>query len=123
MGSLRLWHLLIGLNVLVLGALAWTTAQSATEPVSDVLRARLIELVNEEGEMRAQLHVGEDGGGNLRLRSGEGEIRVKFGAVDEGAILLMFDAEAEVAVRLVRDENGASLTLVDADGIEETIAP
>ena len=123
MGSLRPWHLLIGMNVLVLGALAWTTAQSATGPVSDVIRARLIELVNEQGEMRAQLHLGEDGGGNLRLRSGEGEIRVKFGAVEDGAILLMFDQTAEVGVRLARDENGASLTLVDADGVEETIAP
>lgn len=108
----RVWYVLLVLNVVSLAALAWTAARAAGEPPpQDVVRARLIELINERGEMRAQLHIGENGGGQLRFRSGSGEIRVKFGATDDGAILLMTDGGANPTVRLASETGEASLRI------------
>jgi hypothetical protein len=51
---MKLWQALAGANVILLAALAWTSAQSQA-PATDVIRARLIELIDANGEMRAQL--------------------------------------------------------------------
>jgi hypothetical protein len=95
-------HALVGLNVVLLTALIWSNARShAPQEVHDVIRARLIELVNERGEMRGQLHLAQNGGGELRLRNGHGEIRIKLGPTnDGGAALLMMDKSTEPAVVL-----------------------
>jgi hypothetical protein len=113
---------LVILNVVLLAALAWTNAHSQPA-VADVLRARLIELVNERGEMRAQLHIAEGGGGELRLRSGGGEIRVKFGAGNDGAILLMMDGTTEPAIRLATEKSGPGLTMNDPKKGARVFAP
>jgi hypothetical protein len=124
MPRIQAWHGLLVLNVIVLSALGWTHARSQASPqIEPVIRARLIELVNDQGEMRAQLHVGEDGGGQLRLRSGDGEIRVKFGAGDDGAILLMMDSRTEPAVRLASDGPAPSLKLMTVGKPEMIVAP
>lgn len=124
MANLRPWHALVAVNLVVLGALISTTVQSRTqEPVQDVVRARVVELVNERGEMRAQLHVAEDGGGELRLRGGSGDIRVKFGAGDDGAILLMMDGSADPVIRLASKGEAPSLRLGSPGAGERVIVP
>lgn len=123
MSGTRAWHVLFILNVALLAALVWTTVRAgAQDPPQDVVRARLFELVNERGEMRAQLHVGENGGGQLRLGSGSGEIRVKLGATDDGAILLLLDGDTNPAVRLASEADGASLS-IGPPGRETVIGP
>lgn len=123
MSELRGWHALLVSNVVLLAALAWSATRSgAGAPAQDVVRARAIELVNERGEMRAQLHIGENGGGELRLRNGAGDIRVKFGATDDGAILLLMDGASNPAVRLASEKPGASLRL-GTPGRETVIGP
>jgi hypothetical protein len=48
----------MAINIVLLGALVWTNTGLRAQPAApDVLRARMIELVNERGDMRAQLHV------------------------------------------------------------------
>src|SRR5688572_16110397 len=79
-----LMRALLASNAILLAALVWTQTRPQP-PVSDVLRARLIELVDRHGEMRAQLQVAENGAGELRLRNSKGEIRTKLGASDDGA--------------------------------------
>ena len=124
MSKLRPWHAFLGVNVALAAALVWTNARTQTQPpVADVVRARLIELVDARGQMRAQLHVAENGGGELRLRSGKGEIRVKFGAGDDGAILLMMDGATEPGVRLATERSGPTLRLVDRRKGERIVAP
>ena len=55
---------LIALNLLTLGALVWSNAQSqARNSTQDHVRARVIDLVNARGEVRAQLYVQDNGGG------------------------------------------------------------
>lgn len=113
---------LVVLNLALLSALGWSHAQSQPAVV-DVVRARLIELVNERGEMRAQLHVTQDGGGELRLRSGAGEIRVKFGAGEDGAVLVMMDGTTEPAIRLATEKAGPTLTMTDRTNGARVFAP
>jgi len=120
----RSWHALLALNVILLIALAWTSTRSQPTPaVADIIRARQIELVNERGDMRAELSLAEGGGGQLRLRNGRGEIRVKFGATTDGAILLMADHTTEPGVRLATERSGPSLKLTVAGKPDRTISP
>jgi hypothetical protein len=124
MFAIKFQHALAATNLLLFGALVLTNARAATEfPPADVLRAKLIELVNEAGEMRAQLFIGENGGGQMRLRNGAGEIRVKLGATDDGAILLMLDRETEPGVRLATESSGPNLKLIDPAKGETIVAP
>ncbi|MEQ1769362.1 MAG: hypothetical protein ABL879_05935 [Devosia sp.] len=114
----KLIPLLLAANVLVMGGLAITTAQSQTEvPVEDVLRAKLIELVNDKGDVVAELHAGEDGSGQLRLRNGNGDVRVKLGPSDSGAgaSLTLMDARTDPAVLLASGAEGARLLI---DGVQ-----
>ena len=97
-------------------------AADPNEP-STVLRAEAIELVNKRGDVVAQLHVGIDGGGNLRLRSGDGMVRVKLGATKDGAGMHLFDATAEPAVSLASSEAGTSVTLAQHGKDKKIIQP
>jgi len=125
--KLRPWHGLVAVNAVVLAVLAiWTTSQSqaqAPAAVQDVIRARVIELVNDQGETRAQLHVAENGAGELRLRNGAGDIRVKFGATDDGAVLLMMDGTSQPAIRLASDNETPGLRIVGPRGAEGAVIP
>ena len=105
---------LIAGNAILALALMWTSAQSQTPPQThDVLRARLIELVNDKGDVVGQLHLGEGGSGQIRLRNGSGEVRVKLGVSTDGAGagLVMMDAQTEPAVILRAEAAGSTLTL------------
>jgi hypothetical protein len=117
-----LMRALLASNAILLAALVWTQTRPQP-PVSDVLRARLIELVDRHGEMRAQLQVAENGAGELRLRNSKGEIRTKLGASDDGAILLLLDGSVEPGVRLATDKDGPSLRLIDRTKGERVVAP
>jgi hypothetical protein len=117
-----LMRVLLASNAILLAALVWTQTRPQP-PVPDVLRARSIELVDQRGDMRAQLHVAETGGGELRLRSGSGEVRTKLGATDDGAILLLLDGSAEPGVRLATGKDGPSLRLIDRTKGERVVAP
>jgi hypothetical protein len=107
-------HLFVVGNVALAFALLWTTAQSQTPaPVQQVLRARAIELVNERGDVVAELFSGDDGGGQLRMRNGDGEVRIKLGVSDDGrgAALILMDAKTEPAVQLRSAPGGPGLLL------------
>jgi hypothetical protein len=58
----------------------------------------------------------------LRLRNGVGEIRVKLGATDDGAIVLLMDSASNPTVRLASDSNRPTLRL-GQPGSERVIAP
>ena len=107
-------------NVILALALMWTSAQSQTPPQThDVIRARLIELVNDSGDVVGQLYLGEGGSGQIRLRNAAGEVRVKLGPSNDGtgAGLIMMDAQSEPAVILRASADGPSLLL---DGVAVT---
>ena len=88
-----------------------------------VIRAQEIELVDQRGQVRAQLHIGEDGGGNLRLRSGDGTVRVKMAGTADGSGLLLFDKEAEPALSFASNKSGTSVTLAEKGKEKRVIKP
>ena len=109
---------------LVRPALTSSSAQaSQVEKAPAIIRAQAIELVDQKGQVVGQLHVGEDGGGNLRLRSGDGMVRVKLAGTADGSGLLLFDKEAEPAVWLAANKSGTSVTLAEKGREKRLIKP
>jgi hypothetical protein len=93
------------------------------QEVAPVVRAQAIELVNAQGLVVAQLYTGDDGGGNLRLRNGEGLVRVKLGATADGSGLLLLDRDVAPAVVLGSGDDGTSLTLAQEGRRNRVIKP
>jgi hypothetical protein len=96
-------------------------AESTVE--RSVVRAQAFELVDKQGKVVAQMHVGEDGGGNIRLRSGDGMVRVKLGASTDGSGLILFDTEASPAIHLAANKSGTSATLAQKGKEKRVIQP
>jgi hypothetical protein len=113
-------------NVAILGSLllAGKPADSSDQAAPKVLRAQAIELVDAAGNVRGQLFLGDDGGGNIRLRAGNGEVRVKIGATIDGGGLMFADKATEPAVQLrAGGKEGPNLTLTAPDKKPHVVAP
>lgn len=128
MRSSKVLAVVTALNV-VLAAAVWfgiVGAQpSGAQPSDDAtLQAPGFDLVNDDGAVVAQLYVGEDGTGQLRLRDANGEVRVKLGAGPTGSGLILFNAEGEPepGVSASTDEDGTKITLVDGEK-KKTVRP
>ena len=91
--------------------------------VPDVLRARMIELVDERGQVRANLKVEPDGAAVFRLRDAKGTIRVKLAASEDGSGLVLLDDRTEVGAHLLADREGSALTLAEKDKQKRVIDP
>ncbi|HEX5446585.1 MAG TPA: hypothetical protein VFW87_22395 [Pirellulales bacterium] len=126
MQSPKLLSVLTFVNLVVLCTLLLAT--KPTNPTDKVapslVRAQAIELVDAEGNVRGQLFLGPDGGGNIRLRAPNGEVRVKIGATLDGGGLMFADKRTEPAVQLhAGGKAGPALTLTNAGKKERVIAP
>ena len=107
------------LLLFVLAQAESTTAQSVTP----VLRAQAIELVDDHGQIRAQLNVESNGEAVFRLRDATGAIRVKLGAAEDGSGLLLNDELTEPGVHILVKPTGATLTLTGKDGQQQVLKP
>jgi hypothetical protein len=126
MRSYKSVSVLTAVNLALLVVLLVGTAPTNPKDVvmPSVVRAQAIELVDAAGNVRAQLYLGADGGGNLRLRAANGEVRVKIGATVEGGGLMFADKNTEPAVQLWGGgKTGTSLTLTGPDKKQRVIAP
>lgn len=93
------------------------------EKVPAVLRARMIELVDERGQVRASLQLEQSGEAVLRLRDAKGSIRVKLGASEEGAGLLLLDDRTEPGVHLLAKSTGTTVTLAEKNKGSRVLKP
>jgi len=93
------------------------------EKIAAVLRARMIELVDEHGQIRANLKVEASGEAVFRLRDAKGTIRVKLGASEDGSGLLLLDDRTEPAVHLLAKRSGTTVTLAEKDKEKRVIKP
>jgi hypothetical protein len=116
----RTTQILLGIIAILLAAhlvrpalTSFPAHASQAEKIPAVLRAQSIELVDKQGQARAQLFLGDDGGGNLRLRDGSGTVRVKLGATPTGAGLILFDTDVEPAIWASTNKSGTSLKLIE----------
>lgn len=114
---------IIAAVVVLCGSILNRPVAADSTQVPKVIRAQAIELVDERGQVRAQLHLGEDGGGNLRLRSGDGVVRVKLAGTGDGSGLVLFDKEAEPAVWLAANKSGTSVTIAEKGKDKRIIKP
>lgn len=119
----RLLVVATGINALVM-AVSLTQANrlsAAGDP--DTVRARAIELVDQQGRVRAQLKVEPDGEAVFRLRDTRGEVRVKLGAGGDGSGLVLLDGATEPGIRMLAKDSGTSLTLTSRSGQRRVIVP
>ncbi len=120
-------QLLVGLTAVNVMLVATTWSGSRAPAARDdpkVIRAQSFELVDVRGEVRLQLHLGEDGSGNLRIRDGNGKVRVKLGTSAAGATgLRLMDQSVEPTISLMAGSTGSSITLVGQDGKTRVIGP
>ena len=98
-------------------------AEQAKEAAPAVLRAQAFEMVNKQGQVVAQLYLGEDGAGNLRLRDASGTLRVKLGATAQGSGLLLMDKEVEPAIWLAVKDTETTLTLAEKGKEKKVLKP
>jgi hypothetical protein len=120
------WRLaLVGLTAinLVIGAGLVAGQAAAKGAAADTVRAGLIELVDEQGRVRAQLKVEPDGEAVFRLRDAKGEIRVKLAAGERGSGLVLLDPSTEPGVQMLVGRDGPSVSLTGRDGRRKVIAP
>jgi hypothetical protein len=98
-------------------------------PASDTVRARVLELVDDKGVVRAQIKTEDDGEVVLRLRDQRGNIRVKLAAGEGGSGLLLADDQTQVGVHLqsgigkVSGRRETAITVGDPAGAKSVISP
>jgi len=88
-----------------------------------VLRGSALELVDQEGRIRARLNVEPQGEVVLRLLDERGTIRVKLGAGTDGSGLLLANDATEPGVHLLATASGSSIRVANKDGRERMIVP
>lgn len=109
----------IVLTVINLLSLVFIEAQrdsSAESGVSGVIRAKAIEIVDDNGKVRAQLDIEKTGEAVFRLRDQKGIIRTKLGAGEDGSGLSLMDDRTEATVQLKANKDGGGISLFSRDG-------
>jgi hypothetical protein len=126
-------RVLVALTVVNLGLLVFLLAQirlPEAHSVEPVLRGRALEIVDEQGRVRASIKVLPAGSANgisypatviLRLVDPKGRPPVKLVASEQGAGLLLMGDSDSTYVRL--DGATSSLKLTNKDGREQLIKP
>ncbi len=121
----RLIIFLVVINITVLLYLVATsqTKQNNPQSASPIIRARAIELVDDNGQSRALLSVEANGETVFRLRDAKGTIRVKLGASEDGSALLLLNDSTSPGIHALAKNNGTTLTLINKDGRTRVMEP
>jgi len=126
---------LTAINLVVLLLTVAQVRSMAAQTVTEVLRGRVLELVDERGVVRARLGIkGSDGPIELDLFDKRGINHVKLGGGEDGSGLLLTDEATNSAassyVQIIARRTAApdrpkttSITLRAADGRERVITP
>lgn len=123
---MRLTWFAIALTIINLAILIFIIAQRRTltvAPSADVVRARVIELVDENGRERASLKVEPSGEVVFRLKGENEAIRVKLGASDAGSGLVLLNEATEPGIQMLADQDGPRIILTGEDGVQQVIKP
>jgi hypothetical protein len=91
---------LTAINLVLLAGSVTQARSSAAPAIEPVLRARMLELVDDRGRLRSRLNVEADGTVVFRLFDQTGTIRVKLGADQNGSGLVMTDETTEPGVHI-----------------------
>ena len=136
MTSQRLAVALTALNlVLLLGVMAQDRVAQAKSPLG-VLRGRALELVDDQGRVRAEIKIlpadptvkmpdgstGYPDAVQLRLIDSKGSPHVKLGSLEDGAGLVL-GGESKSYTQLLSRGGNPFVKIVDASGKEHVIKP
>jgi hypothetical protein len=94
------------INLVLLSLTLPGVLSSSAQSVNPLLRARVLELVDQEGRVRSRLNVERGGEVVFRLLDESGTIRVKLGAGEHGSGLVLLDETTEPAVHLLARRTG-----------------
>jgi len=119
----RLSVILTIINLAVLVFLLVRGQMTIPPANSDILRVKAIELIDNHGQVRAQLEVESNGEVVFRLRDEEGTIRVKLGASQNGSGLLLLNDLTEPGIHLLADRDSTRITLSEQSGAQQEIKP
>ena len=108
-------------NLLLLIFLLAQSPSTAQQDIAPVVRTRALEIVDDNGKVRAQINVEKTGEVVFRLRDAKGTIRSKFGADESGSGLSMMDDRTEATVQIRSSQAGGNMILIDREGRERTI--
>ena len=124
---MKFHRITIALTLLNFSVLLVTIVQTrpvTAQNVAPVLRGRAIELLDDRGQVRAQLTVEPSNSEAVfRLRDSKGVIRVKMGASEDGSALLLLNDTTEPGVHVLSNRSEVSMTLKARDGRLRTFAP
>lgn len=130
---MKMQRVLIALTAVNLGLLLFLLAQirpPEAHSVEPVLRGRALEIVDDQGRVRASIKVHPAGTANgisypttviLRLSDPKGRPPVKLWADEQGAGLLLMSESDSAYARL--EGKTSSLKLINKDGRERLITP
>jgi hypothetical protein len=129
-------RLLIALTLANIGLLLFLLTQAGKPAAADVppavLRGRGLEIVDDQGRVRASITLHPAGAANgqaypetvmLRLIDPKGRPTVKLGGSEQGGGLGLIAASDAVHVILQAEDASASLKLTNRDGQERLIKP
>jgi len=119
----RLSVILTIINLAVLVFLLVRGQMTIPPANSDILHVKAIELIDNHGQVRAQLEVESNGEVVFRLRDEEGTIRVKLGASQNGSGLLLLNDLTEPGIHLLADRDSTRITLSEQGGAQQEIKP
>jgi hypothetical protein len=108
---MKIYRLVIAMTVINLVLLLLTVTRAGrttTQAESPILRGRVIELVDDRGQVRSRLNVEPSGEVVLRLIDQNGTIRVKLGAGEDGSGLVLLDEATEPAIHMIARQVGTS---------------
>ncbi len=132
---MKIQRLLIALTVVNLGLLMFLLAQIRPPEAhsgAPVLRGRALEIVDDQGRVRASIKVQPAGTANgkpypetviLRLIDPKGRPSVKLGGSERGAGLGLAGDSDPTYITLKAEGAGSSLKLTNKDGREQLIKP
>ena len=111
MQAQRVAVVLTGINIVLLAAILSQGRPVAAQPVPQVIRAQSMEIVDGQGRVRFHLAAQPDREAVFRMRDGNGTIRVKISASEEGSGLLLLDDATEPGLHVLAKRSDTLLTL------------
>ncbi|MCC7355083.1 MAG: hypothetical protein IT330_15165 [Anaerolineae bacterium] len=119
----RLALALTVINLILLLFILTQRRMMAPYTEATLLRVHALELVDDNGVVRAQLNSYPDGGVVFRLKDAQGTIRVKLGADEEGSGLVLANDQTEPGIHMLANQYGTAITLTEKSGVQQVIAP
>jgi len=124
---MKLQRMLIVLTLVNLGLLIFLLAQIRpvrAQEVAPLLRTRALEIVDEQGKVRADLKVDHDPEvAILHMTDPNGLIRVKLSATSDGSGLILANNSQAPGIWMSARSTGSVITWTDNAGRAHTVKP